>query len=41
MEEVVVSRKALEELAGRSGLPVQDWSELWDAPQPGAPGVGS
>lgn len=41
MEEVVVSRKALEELAGRDGSPVGDWTELWDSPQPGAPGLGS
>jgi pyruvate dehydrogenase E1 component len=37
MEEVVVSRKALEELASREGSPVGEWTELWDSPQPDAP----
>jgi pyruvate dehydrogenase E1 component len=37
MEEVVVSRKSLEELASREGSPVGEWEELWDSPQPDAP----
>jgi len=41
LEEVVVSRRALEELAGREGSPIGHWTELWDVPQPAPPGVGS
>jgi hypothetical protein len=39
LEEVVVSRKALAELAQRQGGTIKDWRELWDVEQPsrGAP----
>ncbi len=41
MEEVVVSRSAIQELAQREGSTVGDWTELWDSPQPGDSGGGS
>ena len=34
LEEVAVSRRALAELAARTGTPVADWRELWDAGAP-------
>ena len=34
LEEVVVSRKALAELAQRQGGPITDWKDLWDVEQP-------
>jgi pyruvate dehydrogenase E1 component len=41
LEETQVSRRALEQLAGREAPVSSDWTELWDSPQPGTPGVGS
>jgi pyruvate dehydrogenase E1 component len=38
LEEVVVSRRALEELAQRQGGRVTDWHELWDIEVPSEPG---
>jgi pyruvate dehydrogenase E1 component len=40
LEEVVVSRRALDELSDRQGGSVTDWHQLWDIEAPSGPQTG-